>query len=156
MKVCFKCNQEKNLSEFYAHKAMADGYLNKCKECTKNDVKKNYRTNINHYVEYDRERELKPERKASKAIIQKKHCDLNPQKRKARLAVGNAIRSGKIVKMNCEVCGSQNSQAHHHDYSKPLDIKWLCFVCHRAEHGQEARHAHLRPDYEPATVRQGS
>ena len=39
MKVCFKCGIEKPLKEFYTHKAMLDGHLGKCKECTKIDTK---------------------------------------------------------------------------------------------------------------------
>ncbi len=41
MKKCMKCNKNKVLDDFYKHKKMADGRLNKCKECTKSDVKIN-------------------------------------------------------------------------------------------------------------------
>ncbi|MCE5329374.1 hypothetical protein LLG07_03445 [bacterium] len=46
MKKCFKCGIEKELSEFYVHPQMGDGHLNKCKDCTKKDVKIDYEKNI--------------------------------------------------------------------------------------------------------------
>ena len=54
MKVCFKCFAEKPLSDFYVHKAMADGHLNKCKDCTKKDVFRHREMNLEKVREYDR------------------------------------------------------------------------------------------------------
>lgn len=57
-KVCFKCHRELPLQMFYKHPRMADGHLNKCKECTKKDVRDKYMDNIGKedYVKKERER----------------------------------------------------------------------------------------------------
>lgn len=58
----------------------------------------------------------------------------NPQKYKARTAVGNAIRDGKLKKKPCCVCGSEFVHAHHEDYGRPLDVVWVCVKHHKEIH----------------------
>lgn len=57
----------------------------------------------------------------------------DPIKKAARKAVENALLRGDLVKKPCERCGSI-AQAHHEDYSKPLDVTWLCPKDHKARH----------------------
>ena len=137
MKTCFKCGVSKPLEAFYAHPMMADGRLGKCKECNKKDVRENYAKRRPQYHAYEAARNATTERKAQLAASLKRQRDRNPEKSKARAAVSRAVRSGTLVRQPC-ACGNPKSQAHHHDYSKPLDVEWLCFKCHRAEHGQIA------------------
>jgi hypothetical protein len=49
-----------------------------------------------------------------------------PDRDKARALVRWAIKNGTIVKMPCQICGYARSEAHHEDYSKPLDVIFLC------------------------------
>ena len=49
-----------------------------------------------------------------------------PNKTKARQITHKAISDGLLIKKFCEVCGNEKSEIHHLDYSKPLNIKWLC------------------------------
>jgi ribosomal protein S27AE len=54
----------------------------------------------------------------------------NPEKIKARSTLYSALRTGRIERQPCERCGAEKVQAHHDDYSRPLDVRWLCRDCH--------------------------
>ena len=130
MKECFKCRETKPVTEFYKHPQMGDGYLGKCKECTKKDARAAREANHDHYLEYDRARSKKRERIAGITASQKRH----PSKHRARVHLHNAVARGKTVKQPCEVCGSAKVDAHHEDYAKPLQVKWLCRKHHMEHH----------------------
>lgn len=136
-KDCFKCGKHLELSEFYAHPMMADGHLNKCKECTKRDVSTDRAAKREQYSEYERLRNQSEKRKEKRREGRRKHDRRNPQKARARRMLTNAVKDGKIERKPCTFCGETKSQAHHEDYSKPLDVIWACFKCHREKlHGQ--------------------
>lgn len=59
-----------------------------------------------------------------------------PQRYKARYTLRNAIRLGKVEKGCCEVCGSPDVEAHHDDYTKPLEVRWFCSLHHRIMEGR--------------------
>ena len=56
------------------------------------------------------------------------------QKVLARNRIRVLIYRGKLKRQPCEVCGNELSQAHHKDYSKPLDVTWLCAQHHKEAH----------------------
>lgn len=58
----------------------------------------------------------------------------DPEKELARNMVRSAIRKGDIIRKACERCGSLPSHAHHDDYSRPLEVRFLCRPCHVAYH----------------------
>jgi len=126
-KKCFKCDIEQPIVNFYRHPQMGDGRLNKCKSCTRYDVRKNYAAKIEQYREYDRQRyQADPKKRTPKQRA--------PQKRRAEIALHNAVARGKIKRLRCQMCDDPKSEAHHPDYSKPLDVMWLCRKHHKDIH----------------------
>lgn len=131
LKKCFKCGDEKPLVDFYKHKNMADGHLNKCKQCTKEDVhhRRHFSDAREKILEYDRFRGNRQD-----ADHLRKYRQMYPVKYKAHTMVNNAIRDKKLFKEPCEVCNNMKTEAHHDDYAKPLNVRWLCSSHHKLWH----------------------
>ena len=152
-KTCKKCGEEKPASQFYKHPRSADGLDCSCKECRKKAVRENRRKNAEYYREYDamRFRRDQHRRDAIKAYAKTKAGreshkkasakwrSANPEKRAAHVILGNRLRDGKITKPDkCQECGATGRiHGHHEDYSKPLEVDWLCPSCHAKRHHGE-------------------
>ena len=145
-KLCRSCGQTKSISDFYKHRQMRDGRLNFCKDCIKDGVKKNRAARIEYYREFDRLRSMLPHRvlarkayaqttrgKAAHSKSVKKWVTQNQLRKAASTIFNNALRSGKIQRQPCFVCGKK-AHAHHPDYDHPLDVVWLCPLHHRQAH----------------------
>ena len=151
MLACRVCKVEKPESDFY----VSD--LKRCKECVKISVKQNREKNKDYYLAFDKQRANLPHRvrarkeyaqtEAGKAARKKAgtaYIKRYPMKYAAHVIFGNAVRDGRIEKQTeCSVCGStEKIEGHHDDYTKPLDVRWLCEKCHKEWH------RHNKPIYE--------
>lgn len=136
MKRCFKCSRELPVEAFYANPTMADGHLGKCKECTRNDVAANRLLHIERARRYEKERSKLPRAIAIAAAAQAKWKNKFPAKRHAHSLLGSAVKCGRVTPWPvCAVpeCASK-PEAHHPDYSLPLDVVWLCKMHHTQAH----------------------
>jgi hypothetical protein len=133
-KACKRCERVMPMDEFYAHRAMSDGHLSFCKDCVKARIVA-YRETHDSVREYDRRRSKNnPKRRAGAVRSAAKIRDRCPGLYAARSATQRAIKAGLLVRPDtCEQCLASGVaiEAAHHDYSKPLDVRWLCRRCHR-------------------------
>jgi hypothetical protein len=77
-----------------------------------------------------------PEKHRENARLYRK---LRPEKSLVYNAVLRAVRTGKLIRPACcELCGADDSKlhGHHDDYSKPLEVRWVCSACHAFIHVQ--------------------
>ena len=85
--------------------------------------------------------------KATESASTKKWHQDNPEKAAAHRSVSNAVRREKLVRPpSCSTCeNTKHLRAHHDDYAKPLDVRWLCAPCHSAHHAAVRQVAHDVP-----------
>jgi hypothetical protein len=61
----------------------------------------------------------------------------SPARKRASSLVFEAVQRRKLVPQPCEVCGDTiETHAHHDDYAKPLEVRWLCRRCHKRHHAE--------------------
>lgn len=164
-KQCFVCGRTQILSEFYRHPEMADGHLNKCKECCKRQAIENRQKRHDYYVAYDRVRNKSEGRRdrdrqrwntdkrkvrmkiwsarrrkdpGRKRVFRFQNISID-QKRWASDILCRAVRCGKVTRQPCVFCGAKEAEGHHEDYGRPFDVVWVCHSCH-------IHHFHTEPD----------
>lgn len=79
----------------------------------------------------------------------------NKTKHRARRIAYKAYRAGEIIKKPCAVCGTTNLKLHmhHEDYSKPLEIVWLCYYHHQLRHVELNEQLRKEIDRQVAAIR---
>ena len=133
-KVCSSCGQEKPFSEFNKNRRSKDGLQDKCRSCFSRYNKARYWADPQRFK--DSVRKYREENLENTFVTRMEMCKRKPCEKNAREAVNLAVKLGYIEKPDhCLGCGKSDSEsrvtAHHHDYSKPLEVVWVCSKCHR-------------------------
>jgi hypothetical protein len=114
IKKCKYCGTDSTETRFY------DSDTNRCLSCKSLYIKT-------------------PQQKERRRQLAKIDYQKNKHQNMARSKVKRAIHNGILVRQCCEFCGDENTQAHHDDYSRPLDVRWLCPQHHHMVHVEKRK-----------------
>ena len=148
VKRCGRCTEVKPVDQFY--RIGTGRYHGYCRLCVTDACREWRRANRDRVLEVERRRRAKDANRIAEqtrrwraehpeamlAAIRRWEAR-NPERirmaQRASDAVQRAIRKGTLKRPTiCEWCGAQNRQitAAHHDYTQPLNVRWLCRPCH--------------------------
>jgi hypothetical protein len=133
---CGICKEFKPYEDFYKNKRTILGITPECKKC---HCKESIRTRNMNTARENNQKYIERARKANAEKFRERERNRKREKDKkyfARRELNNAVKRGDIAKPErCEECGRKvKLAAHHGDYSKPLEVKWLCYKCHGIAH----------------------
>lgn len=147
-KICCECGRELPISEFNKKRSTKDGLQERCRDCFSAYNRKRHASNREKYkADVKRYREENPNNELETRL---KACKKSPTAKNAYRAVDAAIRAGVIERpTKCSGCGCGDAEhrieAHHFDYSDPLNVIWLCTPCHRALDAKRRAHEGKTP-----------
>jgi hypothetical protein len=126
----YKSIEDRNLYQKWYRKKYPEkvkALREKWKEANPDWIKNYHKKYYKEYFKTEKGKEVR--RKAGR----KQRLGENRDKVLARKRLNYAIEYGHIIKNPCERCGEFKVEGHHPDYTKPLEVIWLCHKCHRAE-----------------------
>ena len=138
MFVCIRCHELFKISDMAKEGDRLPSY---CKPCRNKMRNIRYAANPEYYRKYSNDYR-KVDRLLNNSAYRTRDNEryerdklVKPEVIRAQNRVHDDFRSPnrKLVKRPCEMCGA-DAQAHHEDYSKPLEVRWLCPVHHRQRH----------------------
>jgi transposase-like protein len=133
MKTCSCCKQLQPFSNFQQRKLSKDGLTASCKSCLK--IRDKNRENDQRREKRRLYQKTENGKIAHKKAMQNYNHNY-PLKYAAHIITRNYIRDKKLKQEYvCSVCNSDKKiEAHHDDYTKPLEVRWLCECCHKEWH----------------------
>lgn len=140
VQTCRRCGAEKPLDAFYRDSRVKSGHTTTCKDCKRERYSESRKAYDRAYSTANPGRNNE-----SKRTWRLNNPDYyRGRKGSSKLAhwqVANALERGDLLKPSrCESCSKETRSldAHHDDYDKPLDVRWLCRTCHRLVHAGRA------------------
>lgn len=152
MKHCRQCGTDKPTSMFSIRSNTKSGLQSECKQCMsaryhadRDAIRKRQKLNWNGYSIanadklIEKSRDYRNRTKAKQSEYRNEYRKRFAPKIQAKNMVQLLLAKGGLTKMPCEICSAPVTDAHHDDYAKPLEVRWLCRRHHaiwHAEHGQ--------------------
>ena len=147
-KKCNSCGNESPVDNFVKNVTAKDGLAWACRDCTKKQResrKPALKAYNRKYRQADKEqvresnRRWRARNRESVRTTNYKWRKRNPGKHRTHMLFSAAVLRGELVAPDrCETCLREMSlQGHHDDYSKPMEVRWLCAICHTNHHIQE-------------------
>jgi len=150
MKICYKCDTEKEESEFSINKTKSDGLNTECKECQKSYFKEYYKKNQQKQISRVNKTRLNKKNKIAKIKLDSGCVRCGYNKHPAALHFHHIDKSTKVMNISCNL---------HHDIDDLLKeiekCEILCANCHAEEHAEYdwTKEIHVKPTKQRSKIK---